>query len=448
MNSVKLSSIAAHRPMRLLLLVALFARLAAWAVLWNSRQDEQPIQEPTSEYEIIATYMHEGKGYSCVSQTPNDFSYRYMPNATPQPSAFMMPGYTAVLYVSMLISNPAWRSFAITLVQALAACLTIVLLVSTAQMFFAQRAAVLTGIVYALLPEFVVAAATASSVVFVHLGVALLMYMNACFSNVPGADSRSTDDKQNDHLDSSSLSLLQGGVLCVTAALLIAMRAESLLLIGALALLALLRRNKGAAMALALGTALVLVPWNIRNFLVFQRIVPLTTSGGVNLYRGHNPHSIGTWSDDSLRAQLRALPFDAQIECRIDSVHREAALDAIAMNPAREAALTADKVLSLLTIDRRDPRSMHPVYLLQSVVFLIATAAGFVYMRRERIALPVVARVFILCSVFTAAVFFCLPRYQSMLRIAFVPYAGYALYSLSRSLSRIAGNRRQQPPVH
>ncbi|MFM2133821.1 MAG: hypothetical protein RL156_1102 [Bacteroidota bacterium] len=436
MHSVNLSAIAARRPMRLLLLVALLARIAAWAVLWNGRQDERPMQEPTSEYEIIATYMHEGKGYSCVSQTPNDFSYRYMPNATPQPSAFMMPGYTGVLYASMLISNPAWRSFAITLLQALTACAIIVLLVATAQTIFTQRAALLTGMVYALLPEFVVASATASSVVFVHLGVALLLYMNACFGDAPGVASRSTDDEQEDNGENSSRPLLQGSVLCIAAALLTAMRAESLLLIGALAIRALLRKNKGAAIALALGTALVLVPWNIRNFMVFQRVVPLTTSGGVNLYRGHNPHSIGTWSDDSLRSQLRALPFDAQIECRIDSVHRAAALDAVSRNPAREAALTVDKVLSLLTIDRRDPRSMHPVYLLQSVLFLIVAAAGFVYMRRERIALPVVAQVFILCSVFTAAVFFCLPRYQTMLRIAFVPYAGYALYRITQRVQQ------------
>ncbi|MFM8473671.1 MAG: hypothetical protein ACKOBV_09155 [Candidatus Kapaibacterium sp.] len=414
------SSLLRQRSIRILLAVTLLMRIAAWSVMWEGGRHTG--QSPTSEYEIIASYMHDGKGYSCVSPTPDDFTYRYRPEATPQPSAFMMPGYTFVLYASMLLQDATHRSFALTLVQSLLACVIVMMIVAEAQRFMSSAAALCAGAVYALLPEFVLASCTATSVVFVHAGVALLFMMDRFFDVTSSFSDRG--------------SWKPCIVLCASAALLSAMRAESLLFLGVLALIALVRRNRRAAGALALGAALVLVPWTMRSAMVFHRFVPLTTSGGVNLYRGHNPHEVGTWSDESLRAQLRALPFDKSIECRIDSVHRVAAWTTIAQDPVRALTRASDKVFSLLTIDRLDARSMHPVYLLQSIVFLLLSAAGYVLMRRSGHAPPTVIRTYVICTIITTAVFFCLPRYQTMLRIAFVPYAGYAAYHVVSILSR------------
>jgi hypothetical protein len=415
-----LSSLLRRRSVQLLLAAALMARIGAWFVMWDGAH--HALQTPTSEYEIIATYMHEGKGYSCVSQTPGDFTYRYTPDATPQPSAFMMPGYTFVLYACMLLTDATLRSFVLTLLQSLLACGIVLMIIASAHRYLPATAALCSGAVYALLPEFVLAASTASSVVFVHAGVVMLVSADPWIAG--GRDG------------TVSRSWTQLGVLCTAAALLIAMRAESLLFLGALAIIALVRGNSRAAAALVLGTALVLVPWTVRNALVFHRFVPLTTSGGVNLYRGHNPHAVGTWSDDVLRSQLRALRFDHDIECRIDSVHRAAALQVIAGNPVLATTRAADKTLSLLTIDRLDPRSMHPVYLLQSIVFLLLSASGYVLLRRTGHTTSAVLRTYVLCSLVTTAVFFCLPRYQTMLRIAFVPYAGYAAYRVVRRFTR------------
>ncbi|MFM8471991.1 MAG: hypothetical protein ACKOBV_00545, partial [Candidatus Kapaibacterium sp.] len=59
-----------------------------------------------------------------------------------------------------------------------------------------------------------------------------------------------------------------------------------------------------------------------------------------------------------------------------------------------------------------------------------------VLMRRSGHTTPAVIRTYVICTVITTAVFFCLPRYQTMLRIAFVPYAGYAAYWVVSRLSR------------
>ena len=137
--------------------------------------------------------------------------------------------------------------------------------------------------------------------------------------------------------------------------------------------------------------------------------------------RGHNEHGIGTWSDDALRSELRSLPFTNSIEYSIDSVHRSAALQSIANDPVRAFTRGIDKSLSLLLLDRRDERSFHPVYLLQTLVFLVLCAWGFIAFHRKKYSIPSEQRAYIIASLLTAAVFFCLPRYQTMFRIALLP---------------------------
>ena len=56
------------------------------------------------------------------------------------------------------------------------------------------------------------------------------------------------------------------------------------------------------AMLLAGGcTILVLVPWWIRNWLLFHRFVPLTAAGGYSLWVGATPIGDGTWVQPPLR---------------------------------------------------------------------------------------------------------------------------------------------------
>jgi hypothetical protein len=43
---------------------------------------------------------------------------------------------------------------------------------------------------------------------------------------------------------------------------------------------------------IALITFLFFLPWPLRNYIVFKKIIPLTTSSGINLYRGHNEDGI------------------------------------------------------------------------------------------------------------------------------------------------------------
>ena len=40
-------------------------------------------------------------------------------------------------------------------------------------------------------------------------------------------------------------------------------------------------------------------PWLVRNYFVFDRIVPMTTSFGFNFWRGHNPIASGSGRENS-----------------------------------------------------------------------------------------------------------------------------------------------------
>ena len=44
------------------------------------------------------------------------------------------------------------------------------------------------------------------------------------------------------------------------------------------------------------GTILAILPWTIRNYLVFHQIVPIATNGPINFYLGNNPEATGVYS--------------------------------------------------------------------------------------------------------------------------------------------------------
>lgn len=43
--------------------------------------------------------------------------------------------------------------------------------------------------------------------------------------------------------------------------------------------------------------ALIICPWAIRNYTVFNKIIPVSTNGGYNLYVNNNPAANGSWQD-------------------------------------------------------------------------------------------------------------------------------------------------------
>ena len=61
----------------------------------------------------------------------------------------------------------------------------------------------------------------------------------------------------------------------------------------------------------------ILAPWTIRNYIVFDRFVPISTNGGFNFWRGNNDVTTGSpwtetgsavWSTDDIWYEVESHP--------------------------------------------------------------------------------------------------------------------------------------------
>ena len=72
--------------------------------------------------------------------------------------------------------------------------------------------------------------------------------------------------------------------------------------------------------------ALILIlPWSIRNYLVFEKVVPLTTSFGLNLFRGNNAEGIGSWGDDETESKIGMIGMD-NLELEVNKIYQDKAV--------------------------------------------------------------------------------------------------------------------------
>jgi Dolichyl-phosphate-mannose-protein mannosyltransferase len=93
---------------------------------------------------------------------------------------------------------------------------------------------------------------------------------------------------------------------------------------------------------------LVLLPWTIRNTLLFQHVVFVSTNGGINLLIGNNPYATGSyiWNE-----QVSAPVKDIEDEYERDQRARAVALEYIKNNPLRIVMLWPSKIWQLYLYD-------------------------------------------------------------------------------------------------
>lgn len=365
------------------------------------------------EYGEIGKNILSGRGYSYYYLQDDVLRHRVSETTTPFPSAYMPPGYVAYLLPFLTIRENLERNILIILSHIIVSLMTVVALYVLAERNFSENVAVLSGYIFAVVPDFLYAVVSFTPTILFHCGVVCIMLL--LYSK-----------------RSSAASFL---ILGVMISLLIYVRSEFILFVVMLAGLFAYRREWKKLIFVSSVVILLMVPWSVRNYQVFHSFVPFTTSGGLNLYRGNNADQIGAWGNPATNERVKSLARTERFELELNALFYDAAVEYIGTHPLAVAKDIPVKLFDLWIFDRHSERN-NWYYTVYSVLFSVLF---FIGLFRSASVRHVHVYIFFMYFSLVVALFFCLPRYQTMMRIAMVPFAAVGIeYVVSLVTKRTA----------
>lgn len=187
---------------------------------------------------------------------------------------------------------------------------------------------------------------------------------------------------------------------------------------------------------------LTIIPWSIRNWLAFHKVVWMSTNGGVTLWAGNNPLADGGWVEPSPATwlgpdppvDLRGWPELTEVES--DEKFQAEAINWIRSHPAEFLSLLPKKLVRSLSLSIGNearqidlPGTVYVAYLL----FLILSLVGLVLSLarwRDLVALHLLIGV----STLTTLIYYGSTRQSSLLILPMVIFASLAI---ERALSLV-----------
>ncbi len=191
------------------------------------------------------------------------------------------------------------------------------------------------------------------------------------------------------------------------------------------------------------GTVIVLAPWVVRNYCVFQRFVPLTSLGGLNLWRGHNEEAIGTgrtregkclFSNPDILQELLRLPYSQDLEITRDEIYLHSAISFMKDNPIRSfVVLPIRKFLYYWLLDITDPLAKHPLYWVPWFVVLPFFIIGIFYSLADYDKY-LIFYIYFVVATGISMIFFVLPRYRLFIEPFIILFAAYGFFEILKRL--------------
>lgn len=360
------------------------------------------------EYGEIAKNVIHGNGYSLFYFNGNELEHKYSPSKDILPSAYMPPGYVAFLLPFMMVNDLATRNILILLIQTIISIGSICLIYIFTKKYFSDISALMAVIIVSFLPEFIYSVTSYTPTVIYHFLVIKLILQFKDYHDYP-----------------KKMKLLFIGLIAST---LIYFRSEFLLAIILFLFSLFFRKKFIPASFILLAVIFLMIPWIFRNYQVFNEFVPLTTSGGLNFYRGNNAEGLGSWGNEITNKEIIDIKRDNKFELNLNRVYLTHSLSYIKNNPRPATREMFVKIYHLWVIDTFDNRSYLWTYILPSVFILVLFIFGFIksysWERYRYVYL------FFISSTIIAAVFFTLPRYQTMMKILIIPFAAYGIEML------------------
>ena len=414
--------------LRFILAVAAFLRLAAILVIHNWHNPEM------WEFGIIARNLASGKGFWLKTLAD-----------VPVPSAFMPPAYEYFLAGMFgIFGDRAFTYILIQILQAASCVLLVFLVYRTAQLLFGESVALVSAWLAALYPPFIYMCTEMHPISFyIVMSLAVIFYLHRFLETGGGPGD-----------------LVQAGILL---GILLMFRAEALALIFLFSGIVLLRSNKGRKLRNAavffILPVMCLAPWTIRNYRLFDCWVPITTSGGLNLWYGHNPDATGSqrhaWPDGTvvqppaaLRELILQIPADVHYEIALDQLYRRQALAFLSTHPLREVQLLGNKFVYFWVFDFNHPKARNPLYWAPSFGLVLLWAYAGLRHRGSALREHLLFTVSIFFTMAVCLALFVLPRYRMVVEPLMIPFAAETIvWAYSKSRMESDARRRVKQTV-
>lgn len=364
------------------------------------------------EYGEIAKNVIHGNGYSLFYFNGDKLAHKYSPGIEILPSAYMPPGYVAFLIPFMLINDLVARNILILLIQVLISVGSICLIYIYTKKYFSDVSALITVVIISFLPEFIYAVTSYTPTVIYHFLIILLLLQFKEYHDKP-----------------QKKKLIFIGLI---ASVLIYFRSEFLLAIIILLIPFIIQKKFVQSLIIMSVVIISLFPWTYRNYSVFHEFIPLTTSGGLNFYRGNNAEGLGSWGNEITNKEIINLKRDKNFELNLNRLYLTNAFIYIKNNPGPTIQDMFVKIYHLWVIDISDARSYLWTYIAPTILILVLFIYGFFisfsWRRNDYIYL------FFIYSTIIAAIFFTLPRYQTMMKIMLIPFAAYGMETIIKKI--------------
>jgi hypothetical protein len=325
-------------------LVGLTLRLGFGLFYWT----DQPLTRDEREYLSLARSLAAGRGYV--------FDHEIL--SGPVEPFGRAPGYPVFLAIAgggrdVVTAVPT----SVKVAQSFVGAVGVLLVAALAGRLAGPKAAVAGAAMAAVYPPLVwVSAYAYSEAVFWPFGLLVVWSID-----------RLTPDHPRLHASAFASGVLSGAGVLLRAAL-------TTFLPLALIWMA-IRRGLRPALLYALGLALVVLPWAVRNYGHHGRLVIVASDGGVTFWTGNNPLAAGEGdmaanprlkeANAALRAQHPALN-----EEQMEPIYYREALAWIRANPGAWVALELKKFFYLVV-------PIGPSYTLHSTRYLLASVVSY-----------------------------------------------------------------------
>lgn len=357
----------------------------------------------------IAKNIINDRGFSLNYDRSNELRPYFNIDEQPFPSAYMPPAYVYYLSIFMTIENIQIRNIALYSSQIILSLFLIFLLFKFINEVFDEKIAIISSLIYAIFPEFIFTIGIANSII--HFQIILIAAVYFIW-------------KSDLNLENSFYVDLQ---LSIIFALGIYFRSEFLLFFIIYLTYIFYKNKRKSSLTTLLLVVLLLLPWQIRNYQVFDKFVFLTTNSGFNIYRGHYPGDDFQFHiEDKVYDEMMSYYENPNFELIQRDIFTKYAIEFIKSDIMSSILTGFDNIIKFALIQYKDPRAQHPLYLIPWIIMLICSVFGIIKFRGKPINKFIYF--FILSNLITVFIFFAIPRYQTSAKIVLLPYFAYGVH--------------------